>query len=119
MDGAQLGANGPIGLKRYLMRNKGLLHFSAAVIIMYGKCGQGLLDTSLLYVLIATQKMHSTTSSTSIPVFTSHGDRMSRAPTSHSGRSGKLKIAGSSPEPGRVKPMNLKLILVWRSSLLG
>ena len=44
------------------------------------------------------------------------GGRMSRAPVSRSGRSGNLKIAGSSPvpkglNPGRVKPMPLKLVL--------
>ena len=42
---------------------------------------------------------------------------MSRAPTSNAGRSGNLKITGSSPDPadlisGRVKPTTLKLILV-------
>ena len=35
---------------------------------------------------------------------TSQGGRMSRAPTSHSARSGNLKIAGSSLEPAALKP---------------
>ena len=48
---------------------------------------------------------------------TSQGGRMSRAPASGSGRLGNPKITGLSPEPaglnpGQVKPMTLKLILV-------
>ena len=48
---------------------------------------------------------------------TSRSDRMIRAPTSRSRKSGNPKIVGSSPEPaglypGRVKPMTLKLILI-------
>ena len=48
---------------------------------------------------------------------TSQGARMSRAPTSHSGRSGNPKISGLSLEPAglkhdQVKPMTLTLILV-------
>ena len=48
---------------------------------------------------------------------TSQGGQMSRASASHSDRSGNPKVAGSNPDlafsnPGRVKPMTLKLILV-------
>ena len=48
---------------------------------------------------------------------TSRGGRLSRAPSSRSGRSGNPKIVGSSPEiagskPGRVKSKTLKLIIV-------
>ena len=48
---------------------------------------------------------------------TSHGGRMSRASASCSGRSGKLNVTGSNLElafsnPGRVKPMTVKLIIV-------
>ena len=44
-------------------------------------------------------------------------EKNSRAPASHCGRLGNLKVMGSNPEPtglkpGRVKPKTLQLILV-------
>ena len=61
-------------------------------------------------------------------VMTSQGGQMSRAPASRSGRSGNLRIAGSSPDPvalkpGQVKPLALFNIdtcrfLAWQSALI-
>ena len=52
-----------------------------------------------------------------VSLLTSQGGRMSRAPASCSGRSGNMKIEGSSLEPvgskpDRIKPKTFKLILV-------